>query len=181
MKPSKRLVLFSIVAVLALVLLSSCKENTSEPEIQTVATPTFNPVEGSYSSAQSITLSCTTAGAIIRYTIDGSDPTETSTQYSSPIAVSVTTTIKAKAFKSGWTPSATASATYTIGTTPPPADFVFVQGGTFHNGTSNVTLSSFYIDKYEVTQASYQAVMGTNPSNWAGNPNRPVEIGRAHV
>jgi formylglycine-generating enzyme required for sulfatase activity len=58
---------------------------------------------------------------------------------------------------------------------PPPANFVFVQGGTFHNGTSNVTLSSFYIDKYEVTQASYQAVMGTNPSHFSGNPNRPVE------
>ncbi|MDD4035020.1 MAG: SUMF1/EgtB/PvdO family nonheme iron enzyme [Candidatus Cloacimonetes bacterium] len=58
---------------------------------------------------------------------------------------------------------------------PPPANFVFVQGGTFNNGTSDVTISSFYIDKYEVTQASYQAVMGTNPSSFGGNPNRPVE------
>jgi formylglycine-generating enzyme required for sulfatase activity len=38
-----------------------------------------------------------------------------------------------------------------------------------------VTLTSFYIDKYEVTQASYQAVLGTNPSFFNGNPNYPVE------
>ena len=53
--------------------------------------------------------------------------------------------------------------------------FVFVQGGSFNNGSSNVILSSFYIDRYEVTQARYQAVMGTNPSHFSGNPNRPVE------
>jgi hypothetical protein len=56
-----------------------------------------------------------------------------------------------------------------------PENFVFVAGGTFHNGTSNVTLSSFYIGRYEVTQAGYEAVMGTNPSHFSGNPNRPVE------
>lgn len=53
--------------------------------------------------------------------------------------------------------------------------YVFVQGGSFNNGSSNVTLSSFFIDRYEITQASYQAVMGTNPSYFSGNPNRPVE------
>jgi formylglycine-generating enzyme len=56
-----------------------------------------------------------------------------------------------------------------------PDNFVFVEGGTFHNGTSEVTLSSFYIDKYEVTQASYQAVMGTNPASGYGvGSNYPV-------
>jgi len=56
-----------------------------------------------------------------------------------------------------------------------PPNFVFVQGGTFSNGTSDVTLSSIYIDKNEVTQAGYQAVMGTNPSYFSGYPNCPVE------
>ena len=46
-----------------------------------------------------------------------------------------------------------------------PENFVFVGGGTFHNGTSNVTVSSFYLDKYVMTQAGYQAVMGTNPAH----------------
>ena len=63
------------------------------------------------------------------------------------------------------------------GSSPPmPENFILVEGGTFNNGTSDVTISSFYIDKYELTQAGYQAVMGTNPSYFGGNPNRPVEI-----
>jgi formylglycine-generating enzyme required for sulfatase activity len=33
----------------------------------------------------------------------------------------------------------------------------------------------FYLGKYEVTQAQWEAVMGTNPSTFQGNPNRPVE------
>jgi len=52
---------------------------------------------------------------------------------------------------------------------------VLAEGGTFNNGTSDVTLSSFYIDKYETTQANYQTVIGTNSSYFSGNPNRPVE------
>jgi hypothetical protein len=81
---------------------------------ETVITPTFSPTSGSYASAQSVTLNCNTTDATIRYTIDGSEPTASSTIYSSPISVGVTTTIKAKAFKSGMTDSATASATYVV-------------------------------------------------------------------
>lgn len=59
-----------------------------------------------------------------------------------------------------------------------PANFVLVSGGTFNNGTSNVTVSSFYMDKYELTQSGYQAVMGSNPSSFTSGAealNRPVE------
>ena len=38
-----------------------------------------------------------------------------------------------------------------------------------------VNLSSFYIGKYEITQAQWQAVMGTNPSEFSGCDNCPVE------
>ncbi|MBI9032128.1 formylglycine-generating enzyme family protein [bacterium] len=43
-------------------------------------------------------------------------------------------------------------------------NFTKVEGGTFYNGTSNITLSDFFIDKYEVTQGEYEAVMGEDPS-----------------
>lgn len=79
-----------------------------------VATPTFNPAEGTYTETQNVAISTTTAGDTIRYTTDGAEPTETSTVYSTPIEISTTTTLKAKAFKAGMTDSATASATYTI-------------------------------------------------------------------
>ena len=39
-----------------------------------------------------------------------------------------------------------------------------------------VTLTrAFYLGRYEVTQAQWQARMGNNPSFFSGNPNRPVE------
>src|SRR6266536_6251721 len=40
-----------------------------------VATPTFSPEGGFYLQAQSVTVSCATTGATIRYTTDGSQPT----------------------------------------------------------------------------------------------------------
>lgn len=55
-----------------------------------------------------------------------------------------------------------------------PANFVYVQGGTFNNGTSDVILSSFYISKYEIIQADYYAVMRFNPSYWQQD-DHPVE------
>ena len=62
------------------------------------------------------------------------------------------------------------------GSSPPmPENFILVEGGTFNNGTSDVTISSFYIDKHELTQAGYQAVMGVNPSYFTGVTNGPVE------
>jgi formylglycine-generating enzyme len=52
---------------------------------------------------------------------------------------------------------------------------ILVTGGTFNNGTSDVTVSSFYLDKYEVTQSAYQAVMGVNPASGYGvGPDYPV-------
>ncbi|HOL67936.1 MAG TPA: chitobiase/beta-hexosaminidase C-terminal domain-containing protein, partial [bacterium] len=71
----------------------------------TVSTPQFSPPPGSYASAQSVAITCSTSGASIRYTTDGSDPTETSTIYTTPVAVNTTTTIKARAFKEGMNPS----------------------------------------------------------------------------
>jgi formylglycine-generating enzyme len=54
------------------------------------------------------------------------------------------------------------------------AGFVLVPGGSFAMGPRQVTLSGFSMGKYEVTQAQYKAVTGTNPSNFKGD-NLPVE------
>jgi hypothetical protein len=85
---------------------------------ETVATPTFSPAEGSYFEPQQVTISCATEGATICYTTDGTDPNENSAQFTPgvPLNISETTTVKAKAYKSGYTPSNVASATYTFPT-----------------------------------------------------------------
>lgn len=65
------------------------------------------------------------------------------------------------------------------GDSPSKDDFVFVTGGAFKNEKSNyygkgVTISDFYIDKYEVSQKEWTEVMGSNPSRFKGQ-NLPVE------
>ena len=61
--------------------------------------PTFSVAAGVFETAQSVSLSCTTEGAEIFYTLDGTDPTASSTKYTAAISISETTTIKAVAIK----------------------------------------------------------------------------------
>lgn len=51
---------------------------------------------------------------------------------------------------------------------------VLAQGGMFTRNGFNITLSDFYVGKYEITQVQYKVVMGSNPSRYKGN-NNPVE------
>jgi hypothetical protein len=91
----------------------------------TVSAPTFSPGGGTYSSSQNVTITSSTSGASIRYTLDGSTPSGTAgTVYSSPVSISSTKTLKAIAYKSGSTNSSVTSATYTItSSTPPTVNF----------------------------------------------------------
>ena len=109
--------------------------------------------------------------------------------YSESVVISEgkTTTLNATLSKLSTTTATTAITTAQAAT--PNIEMVFVKGGTFTMGataeqgsdassnekpTHSVKLSDFYIGKYEVTQAQWKAVMGTNPSNWKGD-NLPVE------
>jgi len=80
-----------------------------------VAAPTFTPTPGTYTTAQSVTISTTTSGATIRYTTDSSAPGETvGTVYSGLISVTGTMTIKAVAYQTGLTTSSVSTGAYTI-------------------------------------------------------------------
>src|SRR5688572_3475215 len=61
-----------------------------------------------------------------------------------------------------------------------PENFVLVEGGSFLHTKSNfhgknVSVSDFYISKYEVTQKEWAEIMGSNPSSFKGE-NLPVEM-----
>ena len=81
----------------------------------TVSTPTFSLAGGTYTTAQTVTITCSTSGATIYYTTNGSKPSTSSTMYNGAITISETTTLKAIAIKDG-TESSVAEATYTINT-----------------------------------------------------------------
>lgn len=82
--------------------------------LEPAATPTFSPAAGTYTWAQNVTISTTTADATIYYTTDGSNPTTSSAKYTGAISISETTTIKAIAVKNGLANSSVAEATYTM-------------------------------------------------------------------
>ena len=85
------------------------------------ATPTFNPLGGTYSATQAVTISDVTAGATIYFTVDGSTPTTSSTVYSTPLSVSVSETVKAIATAVNHSASIVGSAAYTINPSHPLA------------------------------------------------------------
>jgi glucosylceramidase len=104
-----------MILTAALFAISGCNGcgGGSAPPL-TVATPSYSPAAGSFSAAQSVTISDTSQGAAIYYTIDGSAPTSSSIRYTAPVALAATTTIKAIAEVSGDTNSAVDSGTFTI-------------------------------------------------------------------
>lgn len=78
-----------------------------------VAEPQFNPVSCLFYPSTNVEITCATSGATIRYTLNGTDPTESSAVYTGPITVADDTEIRARAWKSGMNPSVVVTATYT--------------------------------------------------------------------
>jgi polygalacturonase len=84
------------------------------------ATPVFNPPGGTYTNAQFVTISSATSDASIRYTTNGSTPSETAgTLYSAPVTINSNITLNAIAYASGALDSAVSTASYAI-VAPPP-------------------------------------------------------------
>jgi len=106
-----------------------------------VPAPTFAPPPTTYYAPVSVTLSDSMNGATIYYTIDGSMPTTSSPVYSTAIALTTTTTIKAMATFPGLPRSSVVYATYSIvlPTAPPPT---FKPTPSTYSTTQSVTLSN---------------------------------------
>ena len=118
LRSHRLLVVLSFLALLTGIgrLLNGCGGGStgSSTQTPTASTPTFSPAGGTYTAAQSVTISDVTTGATIYYTADGSTPTTNSTKFSGAIMVPASETINAIAVASGYTNSAVGTATYTI-------------------------------------------------------------------
>ncbi len=121
---------------------NSALPSTPSPDTgaQQVAALTFSPPSGNYTSPQTVTIISTTSGASIRYTTDGSPPTETAgTVYSAPVRVETSETIRVIAYVAGVAGSNAATAVYTIGAAAATPSFL-PAGGTYSSDQS-VTIS----------------------------------------
>lgn len=103
------------------------------PDPDRVEDPTFSPMAGTYTNSVNVKLSCSTTGASIYYTLDGTEPSINSTLYTTDgINLTETTTIKAVAYLDGMY-STTTTATYVIeaGSGDKPVDGEIVLNNTF--------------------------------------------------
>ena len=161
-------------------ILNSSKGNSGTPVMQTVATPVFSVASGAVVSGTSVTITCSTEGAKIYYTTDGTKPTAESTEYTTAISVTAAVTLKAIAVKSGMNDSAVASVSYTISSGNIPKGFVKVKGTTITGNESwtpssevfvrgsfggrRITIPDMYVCDHEVTRGEFKELMGTDPS-----------------
>ena len=120
------------------------------------AAPSFNPAAGTFTTSTSVTITTSTGGATIRYTTNGTTPSETAgTVYSSAVSITATSTLQAIAYLSGMADSPISSAVYTIQCAAPtfnpaagaygPAQSVTITtttGGTSIRYTTNGTTPS---------------------------------------
>jgi len=120
-----------------------------------VATPTISPTSTTFTTSQTVSISCTETGASIYYSTDGSTPSATSatsTLYATAFQVTTTTTVKAIAVKAGMDDSNVASETYTLAppVTTPNVIITQVYGG---GGNTGAPYKSDFIELYNTTAA----------------------------
>jgi|GEM_PF-1570742 len=122
----------------AILYVDDCSLKKGSSGISSVSPPTFSPISGTYTSAQSVALSSATPGASFRYTVDGTEPTAgNGIDYSTPVNITANTTLKAYATKSGMTNSTVTTGIYTINSTPGA-----LTNGGFEDGTTGWVLDS---------------------------------------
>jgi hypothetical protein len=106
-----------------------------------VATPTISPPGTTFSSSVLVTLTTTTSDAQIHYTLDGTDPTTSSTLYSTPLSLDFSAMVKARAFHAGLTASNVATAQFTRTGTSAATPTISPPGGHL-TGNTMVTIAS---------------------------------------
>jgi hypothetical protein len=142
-----------------------------ESNLLIVHNPTFSPEGGAFPDPLvDVTLQTITPDAIIYYTLDGSDPTEQSALYTSPIPLDLNNgpvTIKARGYLEGWEPSGVVSATYTALV----ADPVFTPDPAFYTQPVLVQIATS-----TPGAAIYYTLNGTNPTEQSPEYTEPFSI-----
>lgn len=126
-------------------------------------TVSASPKGGTYSAAQTVTLTANKPGSIY-YTTDGTAPTASSAKYTAPLSVSSTTTLRFLAFDTAGNSSAVVTELYTIQAAPPAMLF---QDGFESGGLSNWTTNTGLVAQGAVKRDGSFAARATSTSGTA--------------
>jgi hypothetical protein len=173
--------------------------SNTAPDGATVATPTFSPAAGPFYAATPVTITSATAGATIRYTTDGTTPTEThGTLYTGPVTMdaavntdmtqsfvtnaSGVTMLKAVAYESGAADSAVFTGNYIIidplrhpQTSSPILGLAHIAYNvSSQNWSSVVALWTSYLGYGTVTVSSDFALVKINDQQFIELYQRPI-------
>ncbi len=135
-----------------------------------IANPTFNPAEGTFFNNVDVTLACETDGATIYYTLNGTDPTDASAEYTEAIHITETTTVKAIAIKNSAS-SEVVSATYTISNIETVATPVITPEAGNYNTPQQITITCETADA-----VIYYTTDGTDPTTESTQYNAPFTL-----
>ncbi len=152
-----------IASLLLSFLLPSCFASSSP-----ATTPTLSVAGGTYQNPQTVTISDATAGAVIYYTVTGVAPTTMSTQYSGPLLVNHSMTLRAVAAVPGGTASGIATAAYTI--LPAVMPTLSVAAGSYQS-PQTVTVSDS-----TPGAAIYYTVTGVTPTILSAKYSAPITV-----
>lgn len=155
--------------------------------IGVAATPVFSPAPGSFTTAQTVTITESTPGAVVYYTLDGSTPTTNSTVYSGAITVSSSETINAIAVNSpAYTNSPLATAAYVINPnftlTASPASITITPTSESTGASGSTTLTFSPVDGINTpvtfTCSGLPANTGCvfNPTTFTPTSTAPVHV-----
>jgi outer membrane protein assembly factor BamB/methionine-rich copper-binding protein CopC len=130
-------------------------------------TATASPTGGSYNTTQSVTLTMSEPGTIY-YTTNGTDPTTSSSVYTTPVSISANTTLKYLAIDLAGNQSPIYTQTYTIDTIPPTA--TASPTGGLYNSTQSVTLTM------SEPGTIYYTTNGTTPTTTSTKYTGPITL-----
>lgn len=116
-----------------------------------VKTPVASPNGGKFSSSQRVTLTSATPGATIYYTLDGTNPTTASTEYTGSFSLSATTTVKAIAAM----PNMSNSELLTVTFTKSSGD----SGGSSSSGGSTATSKTENVANTDIATSGKQKIV----------------------
>ena len=142
-------------------------ESNSQGSVGVVGEPQFNRTTSTFATSFDLEMTTDIPNAVIRYTTDGSLPTESSIPYTAPITISATTQIRARAYAPDYVASPVAVETYSKLASDVlnfSSDIPIMVIETFGSGIGTGSQTISYMTLFEPDEATGRTTLGSEPT-----------------